>query len=152
MRSLRFVAPMANTSPRSPTPSSSVRSAATTESVTLFVDDPRTGARASSSSKKMIEGATVFARANTSRTPRSDSPTHLSRSSAPLTEKNAAPLSWARARMTNVLPVPGGPWRRIPFGASIPMRAKRSGSVSCQITDSVRTCFTSTRFATLSKP
>ncbi len=103
------MAPITKTSPRSVTPSISVSSAATTESVTLLVDRPRTGARASISSKNRIDGATARARAKISRTARSDSPTHLSSNSAPFTVKKAAPASWASARTTKVLPVPGGP-------------------------------------------
>ena len=48
---------MTATWPRSDTPSISVSSAATTESVTVLEDRPRTGASASNSSKKMFDGA-----------------------------------------------------------------------------------------------
>src|SRR5680860_1910125 len=81
---------MTNTSPRSETPSISVSSAATTLSVTEFFELPRTGARASISSKKRIAGATARAREKTSRTARSDSPTHLSSSSCLLYTSDAA--------------------------------------------------------------
>ena len=73
------------------------------------VDVPRAGARASSSSKKMIEGATCRAFLKSPRTARSDSPTHLERSWGPRTGMKFAPLSDATALAMRVFPVPGGP-------------------------------------------
>jgi hypothetical protein len=90
-RSGRFVAPMTTTSRRSSTPSSSVSSAATTRSVVPpSVDCPRTGASASTSSRKTMAGDDSRARRNSSRTARSDSPTHLLSSSAPFTDSTLA--------------------------------------------------------------
>ena len=43
-------------------------------------------------------------------------------------ERNVAPDSWATAFARSVLPVPGGPWSRIPFGTFAPRRLKRLGS------------------------
>src|SRR6266571_1000681 len=51
---------------------------------------PRTGVIASTSSKKMMHGAAVFAFRNVSRTIRSDSPTHLLMNSGPRTEMKFA--------------------------------------------------------------
>ena len=42
--------------------------------------------------------------------------------------KNCAPDSWATALASSVLPVPGGPCRRIPFGTLAPSCLKRFGS------------------------
>ena len=61
------------------------------------------------SSKKITVGAVCFAFLNTSLTPFSDSPTHLDRSSGPLTEMKFASLSLATAFASKVFPVPGIP-------------------------------------------
>ena len=42
--------------------------------------------------------------------------------------KNLAPDSCATAFASSVLPVPGGPWSRMPFGTFAPRRLKRFGS------------------------
>ena len=42
--------------------------------------------------------------------------------------KNSAPDSLATALAKSVLPVPGGPWRRMPFGTRAPRSRKRLGS------------------------
>src|SRR5436309_1177001 len=70
---------------------------------------PRTGVIASTSSKKMMHGAAVFAFRNVSRTIRSDSPTHLLMNSGPRTEMKFASASVATAFASHVFPVPGGP-------------------------------------------
>ena len=91
-------------------PSSSVRIAATTRSVTPESKlCPRRGANASISSRKISDGAESRARRNSSRTAFSDEPTHLSISSAPLTACTLSRPELASARTTNVLPQPGGP-------------------------------------------
>ena len=45
----------------------------------------------------------------------SDSPTYLDIKSAELTEINVPSVSVAQALARKVLPVPGGPYKRIPF-------------------------------------
>ena len=42
--------------------------------------------------------------------------------------RKAAPDSWATAFASSVLPVPGGPWSRMPFGTFAPSRLNRCGS------------------------
>ena len=91
-------------------PSSSVRSWLTTLSVTMLSPPmPLVGASASISSKKITHGAACRALLKTSRTPLSDSPTHLLRSSGPLTLMKFASLSVATALASSVFPVPDGP-------------------------------------------
>ncbi|SLJ82072.1 Uncharacterised protein [Mycobacteroides abscessus subsp. abscessus] len=86
MSSGRLVAPSTTTSRSGSTPSSSVSNAATTRSATPeSLLCPRRGASASTSSRKISDGAESRARWNSSRTARSDEPTHLSISSAPFT-------------------------------------------------------------------
>ena len=75
---------------------------------------PRLGATESSSSKKMTHGLASRARWNTRRTLASDSPMYMLRSSGPLTEKKLSEHDVATALARSVLPVPGGPYRRMP--------------------------------------
>ena len=56
-----------------------------------------------------MQGAACRALRNTSRRPRSDSPTYIDNSSGPLTETKFTPASVARALASSVLPQPGGP-------------------------------------------
>src|SRR2546426_5334407 len=77
---------------------------------------PLVGAIESISSKKIMHGAACLARLKTSRTPLSDSPTHLLSNSGPLTLMKFASLSVATAFASSVFPVPEGPNRRIPLG------------------------------------
>lgn len=79
------------------------------------------------SSKKMILGLAALARANMSRTARSDSPTYMLRSSAPLTAKKLKPISVAIACAERVLEQPGGPYSRRPFLGDAPRRFILSG-------------------------
>ncbi len=142
----RLVAPITITSPISSNPSSSVRSWLTTRSETLLpISCPREGARLSSSSKKMIVGETCRALRKVCLIAFSDSPTHFERSCGPLTEMKLAFVSLATAFAISVLPVPGGPYSRTPFGASTPMRSNFSGEVSGHSTDSWTSCFASVR-------
>ena len=106
-----LVAAIMATSSSSSKPSISVSNWLTTLFVTpLSVSFPlRALAIASISSKKITVGDACFAFLNTSLTPFSDSPTHLDRSSGPLTEMKLASLSLATAFASNVLPVPGIP-------------------------------------------
>ena len=56
------------------------------------------------------------------------SPANISTNAAADCEKNSAPDSLATALASSVLPVPGGPWSRMPRGTRAPSLRKRSGS------------------------
>mmetsp|Transcript_44234 Transcript_44234/g.87266 ORF Transcript_44234/g.87266 Transcript_44234/m.87266 type:complete len:233 (-) Transcript_44234:695-1393(-) len=115
-----FVAASTNTDRLSATPSISVNSWLTTLSVELLPSLPLAGQSASSSSKKITQGAETRALSNTKRTARSDSPTYLFRSSGPFTLMKLAPDSDATAFASSVFPHPGGPYRRTPAGTTMP--------------------------------
>ena len=125
----RFVAATRYTPSRPSTPSISASIWFTTLSAARLEPppSPRFGARASSSSKKRMHGAAARARAKSDRTARSDSPTHLLRSSGPLMEMKFARDSFAQAFATSVLPQPGGPCSRTPAPGGIPTLRNRSG-------------------------
>ena len=76
---------------------------------------------ASISSIKTIQGAFSFACWNRSRTFDAPMPTNISTNSEPDMEKNGTFASPATAFASIVLPVPGGPTRRIPFGMEAPI-------------------------------
>jgi len=73
------------------------------------LEPPLVEAIESISSKNITVGAVCLAFLNTSRTPFSDSPTHLDSNSGPLIAMKLDALSLATALASNVLPVPGGP-------------------------------------------
>ena len=75
---------------------------------------------ASISSMNTIHGAFSFACLNRSRTLDAPIPTNISTNSDPDMEKNGTFASPATAFASMVLPVPGGPTRRIPFGMEAP--------------------------------
>ena len=77
---------------------------------------PRLRPMESISSTKMMAGACLRAVWNRSRTRLAPTPTNISMKSDPLTDRNGTPASPATARARRVLPVPGGPTSRIPFG------------------------------------
>src|SRR6266699_3645151 len=77
-----------------------------------------------STSKKIMDGAALRPFLKTSRMPFSDSPTHLLKSSGPLIEMKLASLSVATALASIVLPHPGGPKSKMPFGGLIPILLK----------------------------
>jgi hypothetical protein len=77
---------------------------------------------ASSSSIKMMQGAALRACAKRSRTRAAPTPANISTNSEPAIEKKETPASPATARASSVLPVPGGPTRRIPLGERAPRR------------------------------
>ncbi len=83
---------------------------------------PRARPMVSISSMKMIDGATLRASANSSRTREAPTPTIISMNSDADAEKNGTPASPATARASSVLPVPGGPDSRTPRGILAPMR------------------------------
>ena len=80
------------------------------------------------SSMKTMQGARFFASANMSRMREAPTPTNISSKSLPEMEKNGTPASPAIARARSVLPVPGGPTRRTPFGMRPPSFWKADGS------------------------
>ena len=71
---------------------------------------------------KMMAGAAFLACSNRSRTRAAPTPTNISTNSEPEIEKNGTPASPATARASSVLPVPGGPTSRTPFGMRAPRR------------------------------
>ncbi len=76
---------------------------------------------------KMIAGAAFLACSKRSRTRDAPTPTIISMNSAALAVKNAASASPAMARASSVLPVPGGPDNRTPFGMRAPSALYFSG-------------------------
>ena len=73
---------------------------------------------------KMMAGEFFSASSNAFRRLLSDSPAILLIISGPLMRKKNAPVSFATARAISVLPVPGGPYMRIPRGGLIPIDLK----------------------------
>ena len=82
------------------------------------------GAIESTSSMKMIAGEFFSASSKALRRFDSDSPASLDIISGPLIRKKNAPVSLATALAIKVLPVPGGPNRRIPRGGFTPIAWK----------------------------
>ena len=76
---------------------------------------------ASISSINTIHGAFFFASSNRSLTLEAPTPTNISTNSEPESEKNGTFASPATAFARRVLPVPGGPTRRAPFGSFAPI-------------------------------
>ena len=75
----------------------------------------------------MIAGACLRAVWKRSRTRLAPTPTNISMKSEPDTDKKGTPASPATARARRVLPVPGGPTSKIPFGMVAPISLKRPG-------------------------
>ncbi len=65
---------------------------------------------------KIIHGAFSLAVLNKSLTLEAPTPTNISTKSEPAIEKKGTSASPATAFAINVLPVPGGPIKRAPFG------------------------------------
>uniref|UniRef100_A0A2M4CVD5 Uncharacterized protein n=1 Tax=Anopheles darlingi TaxID=43151 RepID=A0A2M4CVD5_ANODA len=97
-------------------PSISLNICETTRSITPPESPltPRFGANESSSSRNRTHGEAVRARSNTSRTFCSLCPTYMFSSSGPCTDRKLRLHSVATAFAISVLPVPGGPYRRMP--------------------------------------
>ena len=76
---------------------------------------------ASISSINTIHGAFFLASSNRSLTLEAPTPTNISTNSEPESEKNGTFASPATAFARRVLPVPGGPTRRAPFGSFAPI-------------------------------
>ncbi len=75
-----------------------------------------------------IAGAFLRAALNSLRMRAAPTPTNISTKLAAEAEKKVAPDSCATALASSVLPVPGGPWSRIPLGTFAPRSRKRLGS------------------------
>ncbi len=85
---------------------------------------------------KMMHGACFFACSNMSRTREAPTPTNISTKSEPEMVKNGTLASPAMARASSVLPVPGGPTMRTPFGILPPSfwnlpGSRRNSTSSC---------------------
>ena len=89
--------------------------------------EPLRLATASISSINTIHGAFFFASANRSRTRAAPTPTNISTKSDPEMLKNGTLASPATALASRVLPVPGGPTRRTPFGILAPILINLAG-------------------------
>mmetsp|Transcript_1837 Transcript_1837/g.7236 ORF Transcript_1837/g.7236 Transcript_1837/m.7236 type:complete len:379 (-) Transcript_1837:16-1152(-) len=128
--SARFVAAMTIIPVLPSKPSISVRSwfnVCSRSSLPPPTPVPRERPTASISSTKMMHGAFSFAFLKRSRTRDAPTPTNISTNSEPEMEKNGTPASPAIALASKVLPVPGGPTRRHPFGILAPTAVNRSG-------------------------
>ncbi len=89
---------------------------------------------ASNSSIKIIQGAFCLACSKRSLTLEAPTPTNISTNSDPLVEKKGTFASPATALAIKVLPVPGAPTRRIPFGIFPPRLFTFSASFKNSIT------------------
>ncbi len=87
---------------------------------------------------------------NKSRTRAAPTPTNISTKSEPESEKNGTCASPATALARSVLPVPGGPTSRTPFGSLPPSLVNRFGSLR-NCTTSSTSSFASSRPATSAK-
>ena len=81
---------------------------------------PRARPMASISSMKTMQGAFCLACSKRSRTREAPTPTNISTKSEPEIERKGTLASPATALASSVLPVPGGPTRRAPFGILAP--------------------------------
>ncbi len=104
------------------------------EPVKLFF--PRARPIASISSINIIAGDFSFACLNKSRTLEAPTPTNISTKSEPDSEKKGTFASPATAFANKVLPVPGGPTNKAPFGIFPPKEVYFSGflrksTISC---------------------
>ena len=82
---------------------------------------------ASISSINITHGLFCFAVSNKLLTRDAPTPTNISINEEPVADINDTPASPATARAINVLPVPGGPSKRIPFGTLAPATIYLSG-------------------------
>ena len=111
---------------------------------------PRWRPTASISSMKTMQGAFFFACSKRSRTREAPTPTNISTKSEPEMEKNGTPASPATAFASSVLPVPGGPKSRTPFGMRAPRSLYFFGCLRNSTTSS-SSCFASSAPATSPK-
>ena len=94
-----------------------------------LLSEPRSAPTASISSMKTIAGECLRASRNSRRMRLAPRPANISTKLDADWEKNCAPDSLATALASSVLPVPGGPCRRMPLGTVAPERRKRFGSL-----------------------
>jgi hypothetical protein len=125
--SSRFDAAMTTSEPLEWKPSISTSSWLSVCSRSELLSEPRLAPTASSSSMKMIAVFALRASANSRRMRAAPSPANISTNEAADCEKNSAPDSPATALASSVLPVPGGPCRRMPFGTCAPRASNRCG-------------------------
>ncbi len=111
---------------------------------------PRRRPTASISSINTMAGASFFALPNKSRTREAPTPTNISTNSEPDILKNGTLASPATALASNVLPVPGVPTNKTPFGIFAPMAVNFFGSLR-KSTTSTNSCFASLAPATSTK-
>mmetsp|Transcript_18866 Transcript_18866/g.45061 ORF Transcript_18866/g.45061 Transcript_18866/m.45061 type:complete len:274 (+) Transcript_18866:465-1286(+) len=127
---IRFVAPMTRTLSIRLKPSISVSSCRSPCSLSAVPESGVWSLRrfpmASISSMNTIEGAFSRAVLKRLRTRAAATPWNISTNSAPLALKKGIPASPAIALARYVLPVPGGPSRRIPRGILAPIASYRS--------------------------
>ena len=148
--STRFVAAITMMPSLTPKPSISTRSWFNVCSLSSWpppIPVPLRLATASISSMKMMHGACFFPSSNKSRTRAAPTPTNISTKSDPEMLKNGTPASPATAFARRVLPVPGGPTRRTPFGILAPTCVYFSGAFR-KSTTSTRSSFSSFKPAT----
>mmetsp|Transcript_32074 Transcript_32074/g.62725 ORF Transcript_32074/g.62725 Transcript_32074/m.62725 type:complete len:278 (-) Transcript_32074:651-1484(-) len=108
---------------------------------------PRALPTASISSIKTMQGASARASLNKSLTREGPTPTNISMKSDPLIEKKGTDASPAVAFASRVLPVPGGPTNKAPFGIFAPKRVNLSGFCR-NLTNSITSTLASSRPAT----
>mmetsp|Transcript_11080 Transcript_11080/g.25541 ORF Transcript_11080/g.25541 Transcript_11080/m.25541 type:complete len:231 (+) Transcript_11080:600-1292(+) len=128
----RFVAQIILTLPNASNPSSWLRSSMRVRWISRSADVPSENLRppmASISSMKMMHGWWSLANPNISRIKRALSPMYLSTIADATTFRKDASMLFATALASNVLPVPGGPYKSTPFGALMPTRWKSSGLI-----------------------
>src|SRR5437764_14979980 len=99
-----------------------------------------------------MHGEEAFAFRNISRIAFSDSPTHLDKTSGPRTTIIFATLSVAKVVARSVFPQPGGPYKKAPLGALIPILVKLSGLFIAVIRLSYNVLFASSKPPTVSHP
>ncbi len=149
--SSRFEAAITTTSPLEPKPSISTSSWLSVCSRSELLSEPRSPPTASISSMNTTAGDALRASANRRRMRAAPSPANISTKAAADCEKNSAPDSFATALASSVLPVPGGPCRRMPVGTVAPSRWKRDGSRR-NSTTSCSSAFASSAPATSAQP
>ena len=133
MMSFLFVHPMTLTLSRFLNPSSSESNCMNVRWTSRSPEVPtstRTEAIASSSSIKIMLGDFAFARSKISLTSFAPSPMNFCTSSLPAISMNVLFVEFATALASRVFPVPGGPYRSIPFGGVIPIFLNSSGFLS----------------------
>mmetsp|Transcript_3963 Transcript_3963/g.13290 ORF Transcript_3963/g.13290 Transcript_3963/m.13290 type:complete len:267 (+) Transcript_3963:319-1119(+) len=149
----RFVAPRSTTRPAaapSVTPSICTRNSVFSRRPASLSEADRAESTESTSSKKTTLGARSRATWKRARTIFSDSPCHFEVSEDAETAKNVARHCEAAARARNVLPLPGGPYIKMPRGGAR-KPVKSAGFSAGNTTASQRARFASSRPMTSSQ-